>query len=80
MTGINDVTAWFNVSAVETTFCVAETEALTVRLNDALDVAPFVSVTVTLYVVAVDAIVGVPLTAPLEEEKVRPTGKAGEML
>ncbi len=61
-------------------FCVATTAVFTVRLKVAVAVDPFVSVAVTVYVVAAIVAVGVPVIAPLAEERLRPAGSAGEML
>jgi hypothetical protein len=59
---------------------VAVTALFTVRLKVAVAVAPFESVNVTVWVVAALVVVGVPVIAPLVEEKLRPVGSAGKML
>jgi hypothetical protein len=80
MTGVNAVAARFCVNVVEATACVAVTAVFTVRLKVAVAVAPFVSVTVTVYVPATLAAVGVPVIAPVVELKLSPAGSAGATL
>jgi hypothetical protein len=48
VTGVKLVAAWFTVSVVEGTDCVAVTAELTVRLKVAVAVALLLSVTVTV--------------------------------
>jgi len=45
---VNDAATWFSVSVVLETAVAADTEPVTVRLNVAVAVAEFVSVTVTV--------------------------------
>ena len=59
VTGVNEA-AWLCVRTVTAIACVAVTAGLTVRMNVLLAVAELASVTVTVYVVAVDVAVGVP--------------------
>jgi len=79
VTGVNAVDAWLSVSVVLETDVVAETGPLTVRLNVAVAVAAFISVTVTVYAVRGLVTVGVPLIAPVAAI-LSPEGRTGSTL
>lgn len=72
--------AWFTVSVVEAMAVVATTAEFTVRPKVAVAVALFASVTVTVYVAAEPATLGVPVTTPVPEAIDKPAGKDGETL
>jgi hypothetical protein len=68
------------VRTVEATDCVAVTAAFTVSEKVAVALAPFVSVTVTVYVAAVLVMEEVPVTAPVADAMLRPVGSVGATL
>jgi hypothetical protein len=80
VTGVNNAARWLSVRIFDAMDCVATTVLFTDRLKLAVAVAPLMSVTVTVNVVDALIAVGVPIIAPLVEERVSPAGSAGEML
>ena len=80
VTGVKGVAAKFTVRPIEAIACVAVTAELIARLNVLVAVAELASVTVTVYVVAVEVTVGVPEMAPVVEFNDRPVGNVGETL
>jgi hypothetical protein len=77
---VNGVTAWFCVNVSVGIVCAAATERLIVRAKTLLAVALFVSVTVIVKVVAARVALGVPLIAPVDDERLNPKGRLGAML
>lgn len=60
-------------------FALVEAGALTVKLKVEVAVAVLAPVTVTVYVVALEVVVGVPVIAPVLGAKLKPAGNAGDM-
>src|SRR6187402_1081733 len=79
VTGVNATTAVLIVRARAATACVATRSGLTVRLSVLLAWAPFASVIVTVYVVVVEAVLGVPEIKPVVGARLSAAGSAGEI-
>jgi len=74
---VNGGAGRFTPSVVVGTDCVDTTGLFTARLKDAIAVALFASVTVTVYVVAELVTVAAPVMAPVVGEMLSPAGSEG---
>ena len=80
VTGVKEVAATFLVSTFVATACVAVGAASIVKLKVLDAEAETASVTVTVYVVALNVPEGVPVISPVLDDIDKPAGNAGEIV